>query len=323
MKKPKHNLISPLRRGSIYVAVLGVALLVTVIGLSALLSVRVEHRAAILTEDAVRADFAAQSYVDWMVFTLNRDSGWRAAYDNDSWSGDEIQDEATCNFKLVDELDGDLVNDASQPVRLYGKATVGGAVRIYSVILESLVDEESGNLFSNGDMESGTANWSDFYCDIASSSTAPHEGSACLAAYSRWDWFSGPVQSVIDWVEDGETYEIEAWLRTRSTTDFLRPVIYLRTTDLQYTTGTSIMVDDTRWVKLSTTMTPVWAGELTEAMLGFCSQGGNSDFYVDDVVVKVAGAEPVMAMEAMPGTWRREVLETQILDPFTAEPIPK
>ena len=126
-----------LRRGSSYVALLGVSMIVTVIGLSALTAARIRRRAAEGTNDAAEACLYAQSAVDLALFWIGSDLFWRYRYASDAWTQERAIGRGTFSFKLVDELDGSLTNDPEHPVRLHAKATVGDAVRIYSVLLQS------------------------------------------------------------------------------------------------------------------------------------------------------------------------------------------
>jgi len=111
------------------------SLLVTCIGLSSLLAMRVERRTAGLTEAVTQARVAAPSFIEVALLRIANDPTWRSTYTHDVWTTDETVDHVTYNFKFVDEQDADLSNDAYQPARLYAKATVGEAVRIYSVLL--------------------------------------------------------------------------------------------------------------------------------------------------------------------------------------------
>lgn len=122
-------------RGSVYVFVLSTALLVTCIGLSSLLGVRVERRTAAVTQAAAQTRLGAASFLEVVVLRIAQNPTWRSTYTHDVWTTDETVDDITYSFKFVDEQDGDLSDDGYQPVRLYTKASVGEAMRIYSVLL--------------------------------------------------------------------------------------------------------------------------------------------------------------------------------------------
>jgi hypothetical protein len=176
----------------VYLAVLGVSLLVMVIGLTALLAVQVEGRGADLTVAVAKADVYAQSWVDVTLNKLCSDPNWRTTYTNNAWTVAQTVGDGVFSFKLADEIDGNLANDANQPARLYAKATVGDAVRIYSVGVKPYVPP---NLLSNGDLEAGTRYWSGSGCTLQARTDDVHGGAQSLYVGSRTNANSGPTQT--------------------------------------------------------------------------------------------------------------------------------
>jgi len=141
--------ISPLRRsarqrGSIYIAVLGAAMIITTLGVSALYLVRVQGRINDGANSALRAAAASSSMIEVARLRIESNAGWRTAHSNDTWVADATYSTGKITYKLVDERDGNLSNSAAQPVRLYGKATFGKAVRLMSV---QLAPDSSGKMF--------------------------------------------------------------------------------------------------------------------------------------------------------------------------------
>ena len=128
------------RRGSAYILVLGTAMIVTTIGMSSLLLMRVHTHVANASRDEVKARFFGPSVADLATFRIASNAAWRTAYTNDAWTNEQTVGELKFRYKLIDEADGDLGDDGYQRARLYAKATVGSAVRIYSVMLEPDVD---------------------------------------------------------------------------------------------------------------------------------------------------------------------------------------
>ena len=128
------------RRGTVYILVLGTAMIVTTIGMSALLIMRVHTRIAEASLDEVKARFYAQSAVDVATFWIAADADWRPTYTNDTWTPYDTAGELKFRLKFVDEQDGDLADDVYQPVRVYAEAKVKAAVRIYAVVVEPDVD---------------------------------------------------------------------------------------------------------------------------------------------------------------------------------------
>jgi hypothetical protein len=297
------------RRGGVYLAVLGVSMLVTLIGLSGVLATRVRQRTAAMARAAAQADTAAQAFMDVALFRLTHDLYWRINYQNDTWTTAESCGDTTVVFKLVDELDGNLANDHSQPARLYTKATVGEAMRMYSVVF-SEKPPVTNNLLLNPGMESGTSNWYGFYCSISSSSGKQHSGAASLKATSRTDYYAGPAQTISSSLESGQAYEIEAWVQMSSGTAVARIVMYYHSifSGDQYIMGGATSAGATAWTRLSALMTPSWSGSLTDAYIRVSTESGTTSFYVDDVIMREAGSGEDAELTPVPGTFRREVL---------------
>jgi hypothetical protein len=293
------------RRGSMYVAVLLTAMIVAVIGISALTITRVELRSAEGAKDTIEARFYAQSALEIGSHLINGDRNWRTAYSSGVWVAEQSIGTGTYAWKLVDEQDGDLANDPSQPVRLYGAATVHEAVRIYSVLLEPPMPKP--DLLSNGDMESGTTDWYGCFCDIESVTTEQHSGQAALGARNRIDYYAGPAQDITGTIENGTTYELEAWVKMQSGASSMRFVMYVENTLFQgwWFTGGDTLVGDTEWTKVAAALTPTWTETLQKALVKIRTESGNDEFYVDDVILRVG---PDVNLVVVGGTLRREVI---------------
>ena len=123
------------RRGSALVLVLGASTLVTVIGIAGLMMNRVVSRTTQAGQEVSHARVSAHSALDLAVWNLVNNPTWRLDEANDAWSVDMNIAGAVINRKYVDEVDGDLANNNVDPVRVYGKATVGDSVRIYSMVM--------------------------------------------------------------------------------------------------------------------------------------------------------------------------------------------
>ncbi len=293
-----------LRRGGIYVAVLGVAMLVTLIGLSALLSVRVDQRTTGLIENAVKVDFQAQAAVDRAIFRLNNLANWRTAYTNDTWTAGQTFDGVTTSFKLVDEIDGNLANDANQPVRVYGRATAGDAMRMCSLCVEP---RNNRNLLANADMEAGTTGWSGSYCDIEARTDDYHGGTKSIYAKNRWYYWSGPEQVLTAPIENGVPYRFDVWVKMDLLARYVQLVIETTGSDsgIQWFTSGSVTANTT-WTHVTATITPSWSGTLQSAAVYVITATTTNAFKIDDAAL--VNADPTRTLVPAPGTWRREVL---------------
>ncbi len=299
----------PGRRGTVYIAVLGISLLVVIIGLSTLLAVRVERRAASATEAAVQARLGAESVTDLALCWITADSNWRSTYTSGTWAAAQTVDGTTFSLKLVDELDGNLANDPTQPVRLYGKAVAGEAARISSL---QLTPRPVVNLLPNADMEAGTTNWNSWNCSLTVRTSEQHGGAKCLLIAPRYSSDAEAYQLVTSTIQSGKTYNVELWAKMNAGgglgTD--RVTISLKITT---TTGVQLFITasttvSTTWTKVSGTLTPTWTGTLTEARWRTFTypSGGTSQYFIDDAVWSERDTRPPLI--PVPGTWRQDVL---------------
>ncbi len=124
------------RRGAVYVAVLGTSLLVVSIGLGSLAVARSRMAIARQERDGALARHVADSALDGVLRTLAEDSGWRAHEGSDPWRADKPIAGGLVSVWLDDPEDGDLGDDAGDPVRVRIRAGAGGAARR----LEAVVD---------------------------------------------------------------------------------------------------------------------------------------------------------------------------------------
>ncbi len=301
---PRESLPATRRRGSVYVAVLGVAMMVTILGLSALAATRLRRDSAVGTETVVKASLYAQSVVDIVLYRLENDPNWRTTYTHDIWTADEPVGEVTFAYHFVDEADGDLANDPTQPVRLYVKATVGEAVRIASV---RLAPPEPVNLLTNPGMEdvgvdwTGTGLWGD--CTLDWDTDEPHTGAVCLETMWRENTYGGPSQDVTSKIKNGATYYSEVWIKG----DVINNV---KSVAIDMVTTNGLAYDNFwaawswfEWTKVSGTITPAWTGDLLQAYWHVETDAGTYKFRIDDAVL----IEQDYTMHIVPGTWRQEV----------------
>ncbi len=290
---------------------LGVALIVTVIGLSAVGATRVRNREAALAADADKARFYAQSYIDLMIFRLRAAPTWRTTHLSNVWSTNAALAEATVAYKLVDEQDGLLAGNDTQPVRLYAKATVGQAVRLYSVLLQPTT-EAAANLLDNPGIESGVTPWAGSGCSVSQVSSPNHSGSRALRASSRGSSSAGPYQDVTGEIRSGQTYYTSAWVNPGG---LLLPSVtvqlHINSTgqgDRYFDIG-ALSLLSLGWCNPSGTVTPSWTGTLNYARWEV-TVSNSADFELDDVVLGRGTTPPSSSTVLVPvaGTWRQEVL---------------
>ncbi len=113
------------RRGSIYLLVLGMAVILTVIGLGAVTVSRVQARSTGGSQDWSEAQSLAFSAVEHALAQIDETDGWRSAYSQQTIG--KSLGRGTFTWRLVDEADGDLTNDPTSPFTVFAMGTVGDA----------------------------------------------------------------------------------------------------------------------------------------------------------------------------------------------------
>ncbi len=102
-------------RGSIYLLVLGASMLVAVIGISALLVARIEHRTATHAEDGVKARAYAESAMELALLLVNEDPNWRPTLGDSNWPTNQAIGDGTYSIEVTDEIDS-LVGTGVDPL---------------------------------------------------------------------------------------------------------------------------------------------------------------------------------------------------------------
>lgn len=114
-----------------YIAVLGVAMIVAVCALAGMHLARSELQGARRGNDLHRARWLAASAVEQAVAAMNHapldDGQWRTAFDHDVETEPIAVGGGTMSFKLVDD-DGSLTNHPADPVWIHGYGRTGDAV---------------------------------------------------------------------------------------------------------------------------------------------------------------------------------------------------
>ncbi len=117
----------PRRRGGVYVLALGTALLVTVVGLSALVAARGQRIAIADTQQFCRARYAALAAIDVGLEAMRASPDWRTLLPSGPWVTNASLGAARLSLRGVDPTDGNLADDRSDPVVLTGTGFCGSA----------------------------------------------------------------------------------------------------------------------------------------------------------------------------------------------------
>lgn len=145
------------RNGTIYVAVLGVALIVAVTGIAAMQVARFELREAVAVDEIARGQLAAESGIEYAISVINSNSTWRSDYVSGvattlTDARNILPGTGRFAFTFTDK-DGDLADEVQDSVTLRSVGTAGGAVGVVEVLLQPSgigLDCLSSSLHSQG-----------------------------------------------------------------------------------------------------------------------------------------------------------------------------
>lgn len=298
------------QRGTVYLAVLGVAVLIAIIGLAGLAAAGLQAKMVQLDQSVANAATLAQSYADVSILRMQKDPLWRSGFVNDTWTSDEVVGDARLSIKLVDLVDNSLTDNAADPFRLYARATVGNAVRIASVELQP-IDPLSPSIALNPGFESGTSSWFGNGCTISADTSNVRTGGGALLVTNRSAAYAGPAQDAKAYLSSsGTNYTTEVWVRMLSGSARVR--VTLQTTSVFLLTNQTAMTPwvtvNTNWTRVHGTASPSWVSLLTSAYLFIETNSGTADFRVDDLMIYPTNSPNAQVkIQVVPGTWRREM----------------
>lgn len=130
---PAH--LRTMRRGGVYIAVLGAAMLVSLIGMSALAMVRAQRLTAATAADSDAARLYAESAVELGLQLIASDTEWRKSRASGAWIASQAIEGGTLTVEGIDPVDGDLANRPTDPLVLRGTGRRGSAVQVVEVTL--------------------------------------------------------------------------------------------------------------------------------------------------------------------------------------------
>lgn len=123
------------RRGSIYFVVMATAVVVSLIGLSALVLQRLQRQAVERSSDAIQAQLNAQAAIEMGVFRLQANSNWRSTLPNGVWESDVPLGGGSYTLEGTDPSDSQLADAAGEPLLLVGTGSKGQAQQKFQVMV--------------------------------------------------------------------------------------------------------------------------------------------------------------------------------------------
>ena len=116
--------IPRLCRGSVYLIVLALSMMVTVIGLASLFATRVQRRSAQMTKDCAEARLCARSAVELGLLYVQAPD-WRNAWPNGTWLSNQPLGNGVFTLEGIDPDDGILNDSNADPLVLIGTGQKG------------------------------------------------------------------------------------------------------------------------------------------------------------------------------------------------------
>lgn len=297
-----------MRRGSVYLAVLGAAAIVAVLGLSAIVVARIQLRVANAQTESVRAKVTAQSMLEVVILRVSALANWRTTHTNNVWSTVETIGDCSFKYKFVDEIDGNLANDATQNVRLHVWGQSGPAVRIQSVCLAP--PPGTANLLSNPGMEQVALTvplkWISHPDGTLETTTSNvHAGTYSARLYNRSGPSSGIRQDFEQALQSGAAYTLQAYMRSSQSTSGRLSLVAVSTGSGTQTSSVTAALTVNSWTLVSGSVTPNWSGTLLDAWIHMNTTTGSAELRLDNGSVTLSSNGTMIPIA---GTWRREIL---------------
>lgn len=297
------------RRGGIYAIVLMTSAIVTVIGVSGLVAVRIQHNSIEGAHRAIEARAHARSAIEKAMLRLSTDADWRSTYTHDQWTDGIPMDRGVLRFKLVDATGSDLAANPTGAVWLYGQASHGLTERHTRTLLQPRFKLPGANLLRNSGMANGTRHWWT-HSDISRLRYTEHvarRGEGSLYFAPRDQPGAGVNQHVTDRIESGTTYRLEAWVYMDRKDDFLIQ-LYIRDSinGEQWFGHVTRYDEEYTWQRVRAVVTPTWSGTLEEAFIQVRVRHRVRDpFFVDQVLLMPE--RYFHEMVPVHGTWEQVV----------------
>jgi hypothetical protein len=149
------------RRGGVYIAVLGSAMIIALLGMCALIGQRIENRLVVASTDIRQAQLNANTAVELAILAMKQDTNWRTTYSNGNWFTTRSTGIGSCTANVVDPIDANLAGGADDPVVVTGIGYSGGAEQRAQVIIDPMKNPYSclrsaiaagGNITLSGDI---------------------------------------------------------------------------------------------------------------------------------------------------------------------------
>jgi hypothetical protein len=125
------------RTGGTYIAVLGTALMVALLGICALVGQRIQNRIVTASADIRQAELNANTAVELALLAMKQETNWRTARPNGNWFTNRSTGAGTCTVNVTDPVDGNLTNSSNDPVVVLGIGYYGDAQQRFKLTVDA------------------------------------------------------------------------------------------------------------------------------------------------------------------------------------------
>ena len=128
------------RRGTAYVMVLVVSMIVTIVGVTSITLARIQTRQSVQVNDWAEAQVLAASGIEQTLCILNANEDWRKIYTQGAVAQTHNLGNGTYKWRLYDNVDGDFTDNPTDAMTLQVIATVNETNYRLSVDLAPTAD---------------------------------------------------------------------------------------------------------------------------------------------------------------------------------------
>src|SRR5262245_33520686 len=104
------------RTGGVYVAVLGSAMIIALLGMCALFGQRIQNRLVAASSDIRQAQLNASTAVELALLAMKQDTSWRTTYSSGTFFTNRSTGNGTCSATAVDPVDSNIASGADDPI---------------------------------------------------------------------------------------------------------------------------------------------------------------------------------------------------------------
>lgn len=283
--------------------------IVMVVGVSALMAVRIEQSVAAGAGRAAEARVHARAAIEMALTEVNDDPTWRDSHTHDQWTDPRALAAGQVQYKLVNTTGGELADDPTSAVWLYGRAIHGQVERTARVLLQPTSQIPDANLLRNPRMHEGGRHWwtPDVEAELRHTDHDAQTGDGSLLLRNRPGANVAVSQDVTDRLESGISYELAAHVRMPDANDHMIFELYTRDTvdGVQRHNAESDKIAGNPWRHVLASVTPEWSGTLEEARWQIYTRDVDAEFFLDDATL--VPTTHGQHMTAVPSTWQRVV----------------